>query len=94
MQALIDSGDGISQVAVERLVGSIDTPAGNDALGPQSCEMGKVARLVPDVVPGAGIDPCEGSRNSHTELRDKCSNGEIFYALKEAQMVIVQWRQR
>ena len=26
------------------------------------------------------------------ELRDECLNGEIFYSLKEAQVVIEQWR--
>jgi len=26
------------------------------------------------------------------KLRDECSNGEIFYSLKEAQIVIEQWR--
>ena len=28
-----------------------------------------------------------------TELRDECLSGEIFYSLKEAQIVIGQWRQ-
>ena len=27
------------------------------------------------------------------ELRDECLNGEIFYSLQEAQIVIEQWRQ-
>ncbi len=27
------------------------------------------------------------------KLRDECLNGEIFYSLKEAQVVIEQWRQ-
>ena len=27
------------------------------------------------------------------KLRDECLNGEIFYSLKEAQIVIGQWRQ-
>ena len=26
------------------------------------------------------------------KLRDECLNGEIFYSLKEAQVVIEQWR--
>jgi len=26
------------------------------------------------------------------KLRDECLNGEIFYSLKEAQVVIAQWR--
>ena len=30
----------------------------------------------------------------HTHLRDECLNGEIFYSLKEAQIVIGQWRQQ
>ncbi len=29
----------------------------------------------------------------HAQLRDECLNGEIFYSLKEAQVVIEQWRQ-
>ena len=28
------------------------------------------------------------------KLRDECLNGEIFYSLKEAQIVIEQWRQQ
>ena len=36
----------------------------------------------------------QGSRNPHAELRDECLNGEIFYSLKEAQIVIEQWRQQ
>ena len=28
----------------------------------------------------------------HGKLRDECLNGEIFYSLKEAQVVIEQWR--
>jgi transposase InsO family protein len=27
------------------------------------------------------------------KLRDECLNGELFYSLKEAQIVIEQWRQ-
>jgi putative transposase len=30
----------------------------------------------------------------HAKLRDECLNGEIFYSLKEAQIVIEQWRQQ
>jgi transposase InsO family protein len=32
------------------------------------------------------------SRNFAAELRDECLNGEIFYSLKEATVVIEQWR--
>src|SRR4029077_7361638 len=34
------------------------------------------------------------SRGGHlaAELRDECLNGEIFYSLKEATVVIEQWR--
>jgi putative transposase len=28
----------------------------------------------------------------HGKLRDECLNGEIFYSLKEAQIVIEKWR--
>ncbi len=28
------------------------------------------------------------------QLRDECLNGEIFYSLKEAQVVVEQWRQQ
>jgi transposase InsO family protein len=28
----------------------------------------------------------------HGKLRDECWNGELFYSLKEAQIVIEQWR--
>jgi transposase InsO family protein len=33
-----------------------------------------------------------GCRNIAAELRDELLNGEIFYSLKEAQIVIEQWR--
>jgi putative transposase len=33
-----------------------------------------------------------GGRNFAAELRDECLNGEIFYSLKEATVVIEQWR--
>ena len=32
--------------------------------------------------------------NANGKLRDECLNGEIFYSLKEAQIVIEQWRVR
>ena len=32
------------------------------------------------------------SRNFAAELRDECLNGEIFYSLKEAIVVLEQWR--
>jgi hypothetical protein len=37
----------------------------------------------------AGIGYCESFNG---KLRDECLNGEIFYSLKEAQVVIEQWR--
>jgi len=45
------------------------------------------------------IEPGSPWENGHCEsfngkLRDECLNGEIFYSLKEAQIVIGQWRQR
>jgi len=33
-----------------------------------------------------------GRRNIAAELRDELLNGEIFYSVKEAQVVIEQWR--
>ena len=30
----------------------------------------------------------------HRKLREECLNGEIFYSLKEARIVIEQWRQQ
>ena len=33
-----------------------------------------------------------GGWNLAAELRDECLNGEIFYSLKEATVVIEQWR--
>src|SRR5438105_3814058 len=49
---------------------------------------------------GAGtlyIEPGSPWENGYCEsfngkLRDECLNGEIFYSLKEAQIVIEQWR--
>ena len=42
----------------------------------------------------ANCDPDCLPRGRHfgTELRDELLNGEIFYSLKEAQVVIEQWR--
>ena len=34
-----------------------------------------------------------GSRDLGSELRDELLNGEIFYSLKEAKVLIEQWRQ-
>jgi transposase InsO family protein len=33
-----------------------------------------------------------GCRDIAAELRDELLNGEIFYSLKEAQVVVAQWR--
>ena len=43
------------------------------------------------------IEPGSPWENGYCEsfngkLRDECLNGEIFYSLKEAQIVIEQWR--
>ena len=43
------------------------------------------------------IEPGSPWKNGYDEsfngkLRDECLNGEIFYSLKEAQIVIEQWR--
>ena len=43
------------------------------------------------------IEPGSPWENGYCEsfngkLRDKCLNGEIFYSLKEAQIVIEKWR--
>ena len=35
---------------------------------------------------------CRGCGDIAAELRDECLNQEIFYSLKEAQVVIEQWR--
>ena len=45
------------------------------------------------------IEPGSPWENGYCEsfngkLRDECLNGEIFYSLKEAQIVIGQWRQQ
>jgi transposase InsO family protein len=39
--------------------------------------------------------PWENGYNEsfHGKLRGKCLNGEIFYSLKEAQIIVEQWRQ-
>jgi putative transposase len=36
----------------------------------------------------------QGSGDHGARLRDECLNGEIFYSLKEAQIVIEQWRRQ
>jgi len=43
------------------------------------------------------IEPGSPWENGYNEsfngkLRDECLNGEIFYSLKEAQVIIEQWR--
>ena len=40
----------------------------------------------------SGTDSVLGSRDIAAELRDELLNGEIFYSLKETQIVIEQWR--
>jgi transposase InsO family protein len=35
---------------------------------------------------------CKESGTTEQKLRDECLNGEIFYSLREAQMVIEMWR--
>ena len=45
------------------------------------------------------IEPGSPRENGYCEsfngkLRDECLNGEISYSLKEAQIVIEQWRQQ
>jgi transposase InsO family protein len=37
-------------------------------------------------------EACRRCRDIATELRDELLNGEIFYSLKEAQIIIEQWR--
>ena len=41
-----------------------------------------------------GLSRRDFARRQHFngKLRDECLNGEIFYSLKEAQVVIEQWR--
>lgn len=61
------------------------------------------AKVVRDWLPKVGsttlyIEPGSPWENGYNEsfngkLRDECLNGEIFYSLKEAQVVIEQWRQ-
>lgn len=38
--------------------------------------------------------PWENGYNEsfNSKLRDECLNGEIFYSLREAQIIIAQWR--
>ena len=35
---------------------------------------------------------CKEGGTTEQKLRDECLNGEIFYSLREAQVVIEQWR--
>ena len=35
---------------------------------------------------------CKEAGTTEQKLRDECLNGEIFYSLKEAKVVIEQWR--
>ena len=61
------------------------------------------ARLVRDWLERVGvktlfIEPASPWENGYCEsfngkLRDECLNGEIFYSLQEAQIVIEQWRE-
>ena len=48
-----------------------------------------------EVVDGAGqlaLEACREAGDLGAELRDELLNSEIFYSLKEAQIVIGQWR--
>ncbi|HEV2172396.1 MAG TPA: integrase core domain-containing protein, partial [Nitrospira sp.] len=61
-----------------------------------------VAKIVREWLAGLGtqplyIEPGSPWENGYCEsfnskLRDECLNGEIFYSLKEAQIVIEKWR--
>ena len=63
-----------------------------------------VARQLRDWLQGTGnqslyIEPGSPWENGYCEsfngkLREECLNGEIFYSLKEARIVIEQWRQQ
>ena len=63
-----------------------------------------VARQLRDWLQGLGtsplnIEPGSSWENGNCEsfngkLREECLNGEIFYSLKEARIVIEQWRQQ
>ena len=63
-----------------------------------------VARQLRDWLQGLGtsplyIEPGSSWENGYCEsfngkLREECLNGEIFYSLKEARIVIEQWRQQ
>ena len=63
-----------------------------------------VARQLRDWLQGLGtsplyIEPGSPWENGYCEsfngkLREECLNGEIFYSLKEARIVIEQWRQQ
>ena len=54
--------------------------------------LGKVGTGTLSIEPGSPWDNgyCESFNG---KLRDECLNGEIFYSLKEAQIVIEQWRE-
>ncbi len=54
--------------------------------------LGKVGTGTLYIEPGSPWDNgyCESFNG---KLRDECLNGEIFYSLKEAQIVIEQWRE-
>ena len=65
------------------------------SLLPGSCGTGSRG-LVPsplDIEPGSPWENgyCESFNG---KLREECLNGEIFYSLKEARIVIEQWRQQ
>src|SRR5271154_740145 len=45
-----------------------------------------------DVTRQSDASGMPGGRDFAAELRDECLNGEIFYSLKEAIIVIEQWR--
>lgn len=61
-----------------------------------------IAKIVRNWIAAVGaktayIEPCSPWENGYCEsfnarLRDELLNGEIFYTLKEAQIIIEQWR--
>jgi putative transposase len=53
--------------------------------------LGRLGTGTLDIEPGSPWENgyCESFNG---KLRDECLNGEIFYSLKEAQIVIEQWR--
>lgn len=88
----LDDRAGVAEVAEQMLVEAFVTEPAVEALGePVLLRLATVGAQTLYIEPGSPWESgyCEGF---NSKIRDELLNGEIFYSLKEAQILIEQWR--